>query len=403
MGKDKIRYLVFINGRWRWLPTKTMREAGFRLVNLSAGLLLDGERVPSVDDKRQALRLNEDWDRHRRGLPAVAVEAHEYPQGSVGDGYMRALALRETERRQKNIVWTKEQHSRDDWPRAWKWIGPIFGDCDPKTITPEHLIGDARKPYVVGLRPLVAAKVSDSEAHRVIKVWRALWKKMASFGYCSKDADPALAFANSAPQPRQDEWREGEVVRLVKAAWREGYKGLAALLAVAWDSQLSPVDTRSIGANQKRRDPLGIWFDLARAKTGRRALATLSKRTERLLDAYLAQLPAEPVGAAPIFRNRSGRPYSKDTLGDDFRDIRGKVFGKEEQRQVADFRRSGSSEALEGDAQPEKLSGKMANSLSTSNRLHKTYAPVRLASVRDVDDWRPGAGRDCVNKSAQKV
>jgi hypothetical protein len=59
-----------------------------------------------------------------------------------------------------------------------------------------------------------------------------------------------------------------------------------------------------------------------------------------------------------------------------------------EKRQLADFRRSGSSEALEGDAQPEKLSGKMANSLSTSNRLHKTYAPVRLASVRDVDDAR---------------
>ena len=37
---------------------------------------------------------------------------------------------------------------------------------------------------------------------------------------------------------------------------------------------------------------------------------------------------------------------------------------------------------------PEKLSSKMANSLSASNRLHKTYGPVMLASVRDVDDAR---------------
>ena len=78
----------------------------------------------------------------------------------------------------------------------------------------------------MGLRPLVATKVSESETHRVIKVWRVLWKKMAAIGYCNRDADPALCFANPAPEPRQDEWREGEVVRLVKAAWRDGYKGL---------------------------------------------------------------------------------------------------------------------------------------------------------------------------------
>jgi hypothetical protein len=54
-----------------------------------------------------------------------------------------------------------------------------------------------------------------------------------------------------------------------------------------------------------------------------------------VLDAYLAQLAAEPVGVAP-----------------------------------------------------EKLSSKMANSLSQSNRLQKTYAPVQLAAVRDADASR---------------
>jgi hypothetical protein len=32
------------------------------------------------------------------------------------------------------------------------------------------------------------------------------------------------------------------------------------------------------------------------------------------------------------------------------------------------------------------LSSKMANSLSTSNRLHKTYGPVQLVSARDGPD-----------------
>jgi len=161
-----------------------------------------------------------------------------------------------------------------------------------------------------------------SEAHRVIKVWRALWKKMARLDngrYCELNCDPSLIFANPAPQPRQQVWNEGEAVPIVKAAWRSGYRGLAACLAVAWDSQFSPVDARRLQASQQRRDPLGAWFDVARAKTGCAALATLSRRSDRLLQAYLVELGARPAGTAPIFRNRSGRPYSKDTLGDDFR------------------------------------------------------------------------------------
>jgi hypothetical protein len=53
---------------------------------------------------------------------------------------------------------------------------------------------------------------------------------------------------------------------------------------------------------------------------------------------------------------------------------------------MADFRRTGSVEALAGGADPEALlSSKLANSLSQSNRLHKTYGPVQLAKVREVD------------------
>jgi len=148
------------------------------------------------------------------------------------------------------------------------------------------------------------------------------------------------------------------------------------------------VDARNLRVGDMRRDPIGIWFDVARAKTGREAIATLSPRTARLLEAYLASLPAEPMGAVRIFCNRSGRHYSKDTLGDDFRAVRGKVFGPHEKRQIADFRRSGATEALAGNVPPEKLSSKMANTLSASNRLHRTYAPVQLVSVRDADDAR---------------
>lgn len=378
MGRDKIRYLRFIYGRWRWLPTAPMRAAGFAAMSWR----------DETQAKSKALELNADWDRRRTGLPEAQVAARRYPAGSIGEAYLRVMSLRAKERELKGIVWTSEQHSRDDWPRAWKWIDPLLGDCDPRTVTPEHLMGDPADPERVGLRQLTATKVSESEAHRVIKVWRALWKKMAVLGYCDLDRDPSLTFTNPAPAPRKKSWHEGEAARLVKCAWRKGYHGLAALLATAWDSQLSPVDARGLTAADLRSDTIGMWFELDRAKTGREAVATLSRRTRRLVEAYFGKLEAQPIGRAPVFRNRSGRPYSKDTLGDDFRDVRAMVFGPSEDRQLADFRRSGTLEALAGQVDPGTLSQKMANSIATSNRLHRTYAPVQLAAVRQADAAR---------------
>lgn len=121
------------------------------------------------------------------------------------------MALREKERKARGVVWTNEQHSRDDWPRAWKWIEAVLGGAsDPRLVTPEMLID----PDLPGLRPLVASRISENEAHRVIRVWWALWQRMAGFGYCNKDMDPSFQFANRAPQPRQAVWGEGEAVRL---------------------------------------------------------------------------------------------------------------------------------------------------------------------------------------------
>ena len=369
MGEDKIRYLVFVNGRFRWRPTKTMRQAGFQMVSLSRGHLIEGKHYPAAEDRTRALNLNEEWDRYRRGIPPPPPGAgvHRYPHGSVGDGYHRAMQMREQERKDKGIVWTREQISRDDWPRAWKWIEPLFGACDPKTVTPEQ---------VQAMRGVVKAKVSETEAHRVIKIWRALWKKMGAFKYCHPNQDPSFAFANTAPEPRQAIWSEAEAAQLAKRAWREGYKGLAACLAVAWDSMLSPVDVRRLRADQLQRDNQGEWFELARAKTGNRAFGTISRRSGRVLHAYLETLP-DLRASAPIFRNRAGCAYTKDGLGDDFRAVRTLVFGEQETRQLADFRRSGSVEALAGDATAEKLSVKMANSISASVRCRRRTCPTR--------------------------
>jgi hypothetical protein len=182
--------------------------------------------------------------------------------------------------------------------------------------------------------------------------------------------------------------REGEVVRLAKAAWRIGYRGLAAVIATSWDTQLSPVDVRSLTAAQAVTDASGLAFLIERAKTGRAAAGTLSRHAETLLNAYIAGLGIQLLDDAPIFRNRSGHPYSKDTLGDDFRTVRAAVFGPGEKRTLADFRRSGAIEAAAGGADPSTIAAKMANTLSASNNLHRTYVPVEMTKVRAADDAR---------------
>lgn len=395
MGRDRIRYFLYLNGRWRWRPTAAMRRLGFGLVTMSRGgpgRDAEGNPEASLEDRQRAIELNAAWDRTRRGEAPAPVRATltTYPEGSVGDGYQRAMALRKAERLKKGIIWTSEQESRDDWPRAWKWLGPAFGDCDPRTIIPEHFLRiDPRTAKAAGLVPDIERAVSTTERHRAVKVWRALWKRMAAMRYCDPGADPSLSFSNTAPNPRDAIWHRREVLIGVQRAWRMGYFGLAACMATAWDSMLSPVDVRRITPAQVRSDVGGVWFALPRAKTGKAAAATLSPWSEAVLRAYLAKLGegVELAPNSPIFRNRSGAPYSKDTLGDDFRSVRA-ALDPADMRQLADMRRSGAVEGDAGGGSIADQSNKMANTVGANNRLRKTYNPTNIASVRRFDEAR---------------
>src|SRR4029077_6305084 len=140
----------------------------------------------------------------------------------------------------------------------------------------------------------------------------ALWKVAAARGYCVRDADPSLGVRNRAAPGRSATWAEGEVARLYKRAWRDGYHGLAACIAVAWSTQLSPGDVRALRASQLARNVTGATFFTARGKTGTPVGGALGDRAIAALQAYIARLGVELHGDAFIFRNRSGAPYSSD-------------------------------------------------------------------------------------------
>lgn len=109
--------------------------------------------------------------------------------------------------------------------------------------------------------------------------------------------------------------------------------------------------------------------------------------------AYTAFLGVEIHGDAPVFRNRTGHAYSKDTLGDDFRVARAAEFGRGEKRQMIDFRRSGAVEGIVGDASKEHLGHAMGNTIATSNALFETYVPVNVVSLENVGEARKRSRR----------
>jgi hypothetical protein len=170
---------------------------------------------------------------------------------------------------------------------------------------------------------------------------------------------------------------------------------------------LSPVDVRKLTKAQMRE---GGLFSVERAKTGRAAAGTLTRYSRAILDAYVASLGFDVLDTSPLFRTagsesgpRGGRrwapqAYTKDRLEKDFAEIRGLVFGPKERRQLSDMRRSGHVEGDAGGATPADASAKMANTISVSNRLRKTYNPVNVASVRRFDEAR-AAGRKQLDKN----
>lgn len=385
MAKVKVRYYSVIKGRGYWQPTREMRALGFRPTPCGP----DGALAWA-----KAEELNAAWDaRGAMPEPPVVPKFKTWPAGSVGEGFDAY--------RQTNEWAKKAPRTREDWERAWKYIGGSWGDSLPGAIT---------MPMISVWRQAIEDDVSLREAHRAVKIWRALWRVLVALKYAAGD-DPSLAVRNTEPKGRSQTWREGEAVRLVKRALRMRYFGLATALACMWDGAVSPVDARSLTLGQRRRDEHGSWFELGRGKTGRDAVLTLSRRTERLFEWYLKETfgDAEPISSMKLFRTkgynpgpkggrpRAAAPYTRNSFSEDFRAVRSVEFPGDK-RQMLDFRRSGSVEAVAGGVEETALSAKLANSVGQSKKLEATYVPIQVAMVRRADTARR-AGREQLRRN----
>src|SRR5262245_58119914 len=257
--------------------------------------------VPCGPDGPGAWAIDEQWTRRwqvvkrvEQPSPAAIAADNLSPERSEGLTVYppRSLGAAFKYYRRTNEWGRKAPRTREDWWRGWKRIKPVFGDSDPRTV---------RLDAVSAWRSAIEETVSLREAHRCLKIWRALWKVSAALGYCVRDADPSLGVRNRAAPGRSETWTEGEVVRLFKRAFRDGYHGLAAAIAVAWSTQMSPGDVRALRASQLAKQPSGEVFFTTRGKTGTPIGGALSIRALAALESYIAKLAVELHGEAYIF------------------------------------------------------------------------------------------------------
>lgn len=375
-----------------------MAKLGFKLVDCGQ----DGPGAWAI-----AAAWNERWKQARAKHVAGELHAVEpgklervYPPGSFGEGFARYRDL--------NTWKSKAPRTREDWWRGWKQIDPVFGDVDTRSVALEDL--DAW--YAALIDKASKAYVGVREAHRAMKIWRALFKvlttlKRADGEFYCVGQDPSLGIRRQTPTARSAFWLYEEAQQLVQAAWDgvvvdgklQVFQGLSVALAVAWDTTLSPVDVRTLTPSQRVETPQGPLFVQPRAKTGQRAIGTLTPATVARLDAYIAGLPFTLLPTTPIFHTRGGQPgpkggrprppvpYTKDTLGDDFRVVREALFPGDT-RTIMDFRRSGAIEVIAGEAGAEVLASKMANSIDSNRELQATYTPHTATMVRLADAAR---------------
>jgi hypothetical protein len=266
--------------------------------------------------------------------------------------------------------------------RAWAYIDTWRPDQTKPTLS-RTVVTAITTEVCEQFNTHLEKTVSASERWRVVKALKILLSDMVvrlRLGYVS----PAEKLVNTTPPGRWQIWLGAEIEDLAAVALIAGYEGMSLGIRLAWSTMFSPVDVWTAPAKALKRDAVGWYVHRARTKTEAEAFGYIPDDLAADLIDYMARQPFEYTPDTPILRQRDGNAYrSKDTFGDDFRDVRSIAFPGD-RRQFMDIRRSANVEADAAGADKKTMGELLANGLAESNFLDKTYTPPTVAKARDV-------------------
>lgn len=371
MTEVTLRYVVEKRGRLYWQPTPEMKALGFAAMPL-------GPDGPAAHEK--AAKLAAAWDK----AYAEQGKVTNYPDGTFGaffDRHRGKVSGKASEWWKKKGVRTK-----DDYERAWAYIDAWRPEQDEPTFS-RTVISKITTEMCEQFYAHVEATAGNRERWRAIKALKVLLSD-AVVRLRLPYASPAAKLVNPQPPGRSAIWLHAEVEAHARKALAMGYRGLSLGIRIAWETMFSPVDVWTLRKGQMKKDIGGWYLHRERTKTDKEAFAALSDGLAQDLIDYMDGQPFEYTDETPILRQRNGNAYrSKDTLGDDFRDVR-KAIDPEEKRQLLDIRRSANVEADAAGADKKTMGELLANGLADNKFLDETYTPPTVAKAREVAEQR---------------
>lgn len=290
-----------------------------------------------------------------------------FPPGSLGAFYH---AWKKT----PDFKTDKSERTQEEYDDIWnRRIKAEFGS----TLLGRLTVSDSE-----AFHRRIKRELSPSEAHRTLKIWRALLSVLEKKHLVPRA--PIGAVTNPMPAGRGQFWLSHEIQRLLRACKLLKWEAMGLLIRLAWETAMSPVDCRTFSISMLKEDRKGHYIERQRTKTKKGAMPVVSDELAADLKAYYKSLGVELIDGQPLFRNPKGRVYSKEYLAHEFADVRRVAFGKAEKRQFLDIRRSANLEAELGGATAEDRASVLANALDKNPTLDATYTPSTVTRGRRV-------------------
>lgn len=363
----QLQYTRRKRGNLFWEPTKAMRAKGFLPKPLGP---------ESPDSVAEAKRLYAAW---QKVLAEGDRREPAYPPGTFGSFWEKLRGTKE----QSSPWWAaKKPRTREDYERAWAYVEAWAPKPGAPTLA-RTVIYDISTNLCEQFYAHLEETASVRERWRAIKGLKILLDQMVvrlRLGYAS----PAAKLVNPQPAGRSAFWLATEIEDLAAGSAILGFEGMSLAVDIAWETMFSPIDVWSLRPRQLKRDTTGWYIHRERSKTDKEAFAAVSDDLGDRLQAYLVAQGRAQLDVTPILRQRNGEAYrSKDTFGDDFRDVRAAIFPGDT-RQFLDIRRSANLEADLAGADKADMAKILANAIDTSRFLDETYTPPTVAKAREV-------------------